>query len=65
MVIVYLFAALVGAVTTVAPLSLFGWPIALLGAPFGASALAVVVAVAAVVGFREERWGVLTSTRVF
>ena len=63
---VYLSAALLGAVVTVAPLSVFGWPVALLGAAFGASALAVVVAVAAaVVRFREERWGVLTSTRVF
>ena len=45
MVIVYLLASLLGAVTTVAALSPMGWLLALLSAPFGASALTLIVAV--------------------
>ena len=45
MVIVYLLASLLGAGTTVAALSPMGWLLALLSAPFGASALTLIVAV--------------------
>jgi hypothetical protein len=45
MVIVYLFASLLGALTTVAVLLSYGWLMALLWAPLGGSALTLVIAV--------------------
>jgi hypothetical protein len=45
MVIVYLFASLLGALTTLAVLSSCGWLIAFLCAPLGSSALIVAVAI--------------------
>ena len=44
MMILYLFAGLVGALTTATALSPLGWAIALLGAPLGGSALALMLA---------------------
>jgi hypothetical protein len=44
MVIVYLVASLLGAVTTVMVLSPQGWLLALMCAPFGASALTLILA---------------------
>ena len=45
MVLVYVFASLLGALTTVAALLPYGWLLALLCAPFGASALGLIVAI--------------------
>jgi hypothetical protein len=45
MVLVYLFASLLGALTTVAVLLPYGWLLALSCAPIGASALGLIVAV--------------------
>ena len=45
MVIVYLFASLVGALTTFTLLSSHGWLVALLCAPLGGSALTLMIAV--------------------
>jgi hypothetical protein len=45
MIIVYLVASLLGAVTTMAVLSPQGWLLALMCAPFGASALPLILAV--------------------
>jgi hypothetical protein len=44
MIILYLFAGLLGALTTVTALSPFGWAMALLCAPLGGSTLALIVA---------------------
>jgi hypothetical protein len=48
MIIVYMFASVLGALTTVAALSPWGWLIALVSAPFGGSALTLIVAVVVV-----------------
>jgi hypothetical protein len=47
MSIVYLFASLLGALATASALWLNGWPVAILCAPLGGSALTLAVAVAA------------------
>ena len=44
MIILYAFGSLLGALTTVAVLSPFGWPMALLCAPLGGSALTLMIA---------------------
>ena len=45
MVIMYIFASLLGALTTLTLLSSYGWMVALLWAPWGGSALTLAVAV--------------------
>ena len=44
MIILYLFASLLGALTTTMALSPYGWAIALLCAPLGGSTLALMLA---------------------
>jgi hypothetical protein len=44
MVVLYIFASLIGALTTVTALSSCGWAVALLCAPLGGSALALMLA---------------------
>jgi hypothetical protein len=44
MTIMYMFACLLGALTTLTILSPFGWAVALMGAPLGGSALSCAVA---------------------
>jgi hypothetical protein len=44
MIVLYIFASLLGALTTTTALSPLGWAAALLGAPLGGSALALMLA---------------------
>jgi len=54
MVLVYVFASLLGSLTTVVVLAPYGWLLALLCAPFGASALGLIVAIG-IYGARTAR----------
>ena len=60
MVIIYLFASLLGALTTVVVLSSYGWLVALACAPLGGSVVAAVVAVL-IVAFSGENEEALSS----